>query len=764
MKDKFRVMLLKELVILPNQEIKIELLTDVSMRIVDDSVEDSESKVLVVAPLSQKESEPSFDDLPKIGVIASIKSKFILPNGNMRVTLFGEQRVIVKGYFYNKGEVDVLRADTLVLKLPKFNVTEESAVRRKLIKSIKSYISLNKAASNSVLTQIDSIDDLDMITDVIAKFLPFNVSKKLEYMQMINPIVRGKSLIEDIEEELEIIKLEITIDKKVQDRLFKHEKDFFIKEKISILQDELGTVYPKKNEIKKFRDLLKKAKLEEKSHKKILNEIKKYEHATSDSPESNVIYNYLTSVLNLPWNNSTEEFLNAEIIRSILDSSHFGLENVKDRICEYAGIKKITGSSKSPIICLVGPPGVGKTSIASKIAESLNRSFVKISVGGLNDSLELTGSRRTYMGSSYGKVIDGINKSGVNNPLMLIDEVDKMVKDYKSDPASILLEILDQNQNFAFVDNYIEEPFDLSKVFFILTANDEESIPYILRDRLEIIHIDSYAYYEKEKIASKYLLPAIFKEYNVTKLQVKPEIVEFIIKNYTNEAGVRELSRLLHKLIRRVVIRDIKSISETGTKKLLGEFTNDHNVIYNYPNIGIVNTLACVKNTGLVSCVEVVSYKGDGNFTVTGNVEKVMDESIKVALTYIKVNYKINVDKYDFHIHFLEAGSKKDGPSGGVAITTAILSSFTEKPINNLYALTGEITLNGKILPVGGVKEKVIAAINNGIKKVFVPSDNKIDLKSIPKECLSNINVVYASTYDDIYEELFLTGYSEKND
>lgn len=753
MNDECVVILLKELVILPNQEIKIELVTDLSKKIADEACENYINRLLVVAPLNPKESNPSFNDLPKIGVVALIKSKYVLPNGNARITLLGEKRVIVKSYFYSQSEDEVLKAHTLQLKLPKFNKTEESAALRKLKENTKVYVTLNKTSSNAIINQIQTLDSLDEITDAVAKELPFDVQKKLEYMQMINPLVRCQSLIEDLKEEIEIIKLEMRIDEKVHAKMMKNETDFFLKEKLEVLQEELGIENTKISEVKKFKTLLKKAKLNEKSHKKLLSEINKYSLTNKETPDANLLYNYLDTVLNLPWQNSSEEFLNSEIIKKVLDTSHFGMEIVKERIMDYADVKKLGSNALSPVICLVGAPGVGKTSIASNIATSLNREFVKISVGGLNDSIELTGSRKTYLGSSYGKIIDGIKKSGVNNPVILIDEVDKMLKDHKSDPASILLEVLDPNENKNFTDAYIEEPFDLSKVLFILTANYEDDIPYILKDRLEIINIPSYAFYEKEEIALKYLLPKIYAEYNCKSELIDKSVVNYVINNYTDEAGVRELTRALSKLVRKMVIHNIKQITKDDVITYLKEFTMYTDSIYKTDVLGVVNALACTNTGGLVSNIETVKTAGSGSFKITGNTEKVMDESVEVALSYIKTKHNINTSESDFHIHFLEGGVHKAGPSAGVAITTALLSLYLNKVVSLKVAFTGEITLNGKIVAVGSVREKIIAAINQKMDTVYIPLENKKDCAFIKTD--TNTKIVFVSDYEEIYEDLF---------
>ena len=464
-----------------------------------------------------------------------------------------------------------------------------------------------------------------------------------------------------------------------------------------------------------------------------------------------MIKNYLDWVLNLPWNKSNFENNNIEDIKEKLDKNHYGLQEVKDRILEYVALKNNNNDIKSPIICLVGPPGVGKTSIAKSIASSLNRKFYKISVGGLNDSSELIGHRRTYMGSIPGKIIQGLRKCESKNPVFLIDEIDKMTVNHKDDPTGVLLDILDREQNSEFIDNYIEEPFDLSKVFFILTANNTDNIPSALKDRLEIIEISSYTDIEKIDIANRYLIPKILEENKIDNkiITMSDDMLGFLIEAYTKEAGVRELYRALEKIIRKLVvlgrINDRTKISKVRLKDYLGipKYLKLENKKHEYP--GKVNGLGITSFGGIIMPIETCIFEGKGNFTITGMLGKTMEESTKVALSYIKA----------MHIHFLEGALKKDGPSAGLAIITSILSLITNKKISNNIAFTGEISLNGDILKVGGIKEKIIGAYKNNIKTIYIPLSNELDLEEIPEEIKENIEIKLIKNFFEIYEELF---------
>ena len=470
------------------------------------------------------------------------------------------------------------------------------------------------------------------------------------------------------------------------------------------------------------------------------------------SPETNVLRNYIDLVLSLPWNNTSVENTNVDKIKKSLNKTHYGLDEIKQRVIEYAGVKKLNPNINNPIICLVGPPGVGKTSIASSIAAALNREFIKISVGGLNDSTELIGSRRTYLGASPGKIIQSIRKCGTKNPVILIDEVDKMVKDYKGDPASTLLEILDPVQNTVFVDNYIEEPFDLSKVFFILTANIESDIPSTLIDRLEIINLNSYTSYDKLSITKKYLLPKIFKDYGINKIDIDDELLNIIINNYTYESGVRDLDRILRKYIRRIILDDL---NVQDVKTILGEYKYKTQNVIEDTEPGVSNALAYTPLGGIVTKIETVKMHGTGNIIITGMPGKTLEESVSVALDFLKTNYSMNMSNSDIHIHFLDATSKKDGPSAGAAIAIALMSLYLDKSIPSNVAFTGEISLRGNISKVGGIKEKIIGAINAGITTIYIPEDNLPDLESIPKKIMKNIDIIGVKTYNQIYKDVF---------
>lgn len=748
------VILLKNLVILPNQEIKLELNNVISGKAINDASSNFKSEILVVAPMDLLEEEPSVDDLPKVGVIAKIKNK-IDNDGVIEIKLRGLKRVAVNKYYQEKNN-EVLYSEVMYIDLPALVEEEENAILRKLVDTLKKYINISKGISNDILNFVSNNKDLNKITDAITSFLPFNIGKKLEYMQEINPIKRAKALIKDMNEEIKGVEIDNELEEKIDESLQNDQRKFILKEKMKVLKQELGEDSWKKEEVLEYRKILDKLKIDKKTKDHFSHEIDKYEIMSDDALEVSVMHNYLDWVLHLPWNKTRKENANFDEVYKELNKSHFGMDEIKTRISEYVAIKNLNRNIQSPIICLVGPPGVGKTTIAMSIAKALNRDFYKISVGGLNDSTELVGSRRTYLASAPGKIIQGLNKCGSNNPLILIDEVDKMVKDYKGDPASTLLEILDPNQNKIFTDNYIEEPFDLSGVLFILTANNVSDIPKPILDRVELIELHSYTVFEKKDIAKNYMLPNILLDNMVydNKLKFSDELLYFIINNYTEEAGVRDLERVLSSLARKITINNVKVLNEERVVRLLGNTKYTSNLVMEEEN-GVVNTLAVSNSGGTLSKIEVVTCKGNDKLTITGNAGNILKESISVVLTMLKLKYKYSFHNEDIHVHFLDASSKKDGPSAGIALSVALCSLKENKKVPSDVAFTGEVSLNGSILKIGGLKEKLIAAYNKNIKVVYMPKSNSEDLENVPKLILDNMEVIPVSNFNEVYTKLF---------
>lgn len=771
MSQNFPVILLKGLILLPNQEVKIELNNELSKEITLIATKKFNREILVVTPKNQIEETPEVGDLPEVGVLGKIKSRIELPNGHIRLTIKGITRVKILEYKNNLDNKEILTADLTKIELPAFDNIEERALIKKLNELVNKYIKSSSHVSNSVLNNIKTNDNLNTLTDTICSFIPLTFSKKLEYIEEINAMYRAKDLIQDIKVEIEVLKLDEKIEQELDKRLEATQKEFILKERIKIIEQELGV-----EETDNFEDYLtklEKLKLPKSINNKVLQEIKKLEYTSDISPESAMIKNYLDWILGLPWNKSNFENNNLDDIKEKLDNEHYGLNEVKNRIMEYVALKNNNSDIKNPIICLVGPPGIGKTSIAKNIANALNRNFYKISVSGLNDSSELIGHRRTYMGSNPGKIIQGLKKCGTNNPVFLIDEIDKIICNGKDDPTSVLLDILDRDSNNEYVDNYIEEPFDLSKVFFILTANSLENIPLPLIDRLELIELSSYTEYEKIDIAKKYLIPKILKENKIDSkiISITDEMLSYLITAYTSESGVRDLYRSLEKILRKLVvlgrISDRTKISKIRLKEYLGipKYLKLENKKHEL--IGKVNALAVAGAGGLVLPVETCLFEGKGNFTITGMLGQIMEESSSVALSYIKSHqHELGLKDFffnikDIHIHFLEGSTKKDGPSAGIAITTSILSLLLNKKISNSIAFTGEISLNGDILKVGGIKEKIIGAYNNNITIIYIPYENEYDLEELPEYIKTKVTIKLIKNYQEIYEELFIDNHDK---
>lgn len=762
MLENLPVLLLKKLVLLPYQEVRLELNVELSKKVIDQAENFTNNKLLIICPNDTLETSPSASDLPNIGVLSKIKSKIELPNGNYRVVICGLNRVIVKNYKNNSEDREILESLVKRIYVDDTDQASQTAVIRTLKSVVGKYMEINPAASNSVTNTIANMTDLDMLTDIITNYMPFDLKKKVSYMNEFDALVRANNLIKDINLELEVINIETKIDDEIREQFEKEQRDFILKQKINKLNEELGLNLDKQSEVSFFNKKIEQLEVNEKTRKKLFDEVKKYSYTSETNPDSSVIRNYLDTVISLPWNIYSKDETNIKKIKKSLDKSHYGLEEAKQRVLEYIAVKKNSNNIKAPIICLVGPPGTGKTTLGISISKALNKEFFKISVGGLNDSTELTGHKRTYLGSSPGKIIQGIKKCNTSNPLILIDEVDKMIKDFKGDPSAVLLDILDPSQNNQFTDNYIEEPFDLSKVMFILTANDIKTIPAALKDRLEIIEISSYTETEKIDIAKNYLIPNIVEEYNVNKIKIADELLLFMITSYTKEPGIRELDRVLRKIYRNIIINEIKAkqLDMDTALTILGPPKYDTTYIRRN-HIGSVSTMGVTPYGGVVINIESTLTPGEGKINITGNVEDSIKESINIGYSFIKSKTKeFGIDtkqlkNNDININALNYGIKKDGTSGGLAFTTSIVSLLLGKEVSNNITFTGEITLHGDILKVGGIKEKIIGAYNNGYKKIFIPLENKNDLIKVPDNIKNTVEIIQVSDYQEVFNELF---------
>ncbi|MEG0799463.1 MAG: S16 family serine protease, partial [Bacilli bacterium] len=729
MKNNLPVILLKNLVLLPYQEVRLEINNDISKKAIENSKKNYNGEILVVCPLNELETAPDVEDLPKIGVVGVIKSTIKLPNNSLRVIIDGKTRIKVFSYINYFNDEDALECITQKIDTSKEDEVETTAYLRKLKKAVELFINNNASVSNSIMNQIKNIEDLGKLTDLISNFLPLTFEKKISLMLNASAVSRSKMLIKELYVENAINDIDKRLDKELEDSFDKSQKEFLLKEKLSLIKKELGEEKVQDKDIEYFNNVLSNKKLPPYILDKVIKEINRFSLTPETSPEIIVIKNYIDFLLSFPFLEESKEEKNITKIEKKLNENHFGLISAKLRILEYISVKNFSGVSPSPIICLVGPAGVGKTTFASSVAYSLGRKFAKISLGGLNDPSELNGHRRTYVASNPGKIVTSLIKAKANNPVILLDEVDKISRDYKGDPTAILLDILDKKQNNRFVDNYINEEIDLSNVFFILTANDETKIPAALYDRLEIIKINSYTSEEKLHIAKNYLIKNILVENGLSsmKFKISDEALLKIINNYTCESGVRHLERLINKITRKTIKEypNIKSIDieQNDIMKLLGnEKFNTKDIIESTSCIHAVGVNAYYGN---IIDIETISYIGKEKTIITGAIGKEIKESIDVSFSYIRSNkdiFKLSEDIFNnktYHINFRNADIFKNGPSAGVSITTSILCYLKNIKIDNKILFTGEISLKGDILRVGSIKEKLIIAKTHNITDFY---------------------------------------------
>ena len=765
-KAKLPVLVLKGLILLPKNELRLEFDSCFEKEIIDVSITHENSRIFVVTQKDELEETPDITDIPSIGVIAEISSKLELPNGKTRILLKGLVRAISSEY--TKTISNVIVSNLEILDDDDVDPELNMAISRKLKKELDRYIKIMPNISNSVIAQIDSSTTINAITDIIVNYLPLTLERKRNYLECAKSLRRTEMILEDIYQEEALFEIEKRLDAKVKNVLEENQKNYLLREKIKVMKEELGDVTLHDEEIEQLKLKLDELECSLEVKDKILFEINRYELLSSSSPEIGIVRNYIDCLLSLPWNKKTKDAFDLTEVKSKLDLSHFGLNNVKERIIEYLAVKSHSNNLNSPIICLVGPPGTGKTTLAYSITKSIKRNFVKISVGGVDDEAEIVGHRKSYLGASPGRIIEGMRKAKSSNPVFLIDEVDKLAKSTKGDPANSLLEVLDSEQNKTFRDNYLEIEYDLSNVMFILTANSIDTIPAPLLDRLEIIEIEGYTEFEKQDIAKKYLIPKLCKSHGLGYLKVYDSVILEIIKYYTKESGVRELERQLSKVIRKIVTELVTS----KTKKVKPVLSLDNIEHYlgkrrfyslksaNDYQVGVVSALSYTPYGGEVLPIEVNYYKGTGKLILTGSLGDIMKESATLALSYIKSNCQLfDIDyqalcENDIHIHIPAGAISKDGPSAGVTLVTSIISAFANIKMDNKVAMTGEITLRGNILPVGGLREKCLGAIRNNIKKIFIPYDNLKDIEELSKDITDKLKFIPVNNYIEIFNEI----------
>ena len=759
---------IRDLVIFPNVVTPIYVGRANSIATLEKAIANKTKLVLGLQKDASQEN-PTFDgDIYEVGVIANIVQIIRMPNNNIKVLVEAENRVRIKDI--KKEENEYVTTYTVIEETLK-DSKETEAIYRKVFTRFEKYVSMIGKFSSELILNLKKIEDYSNGLDIMASNLNISSEKKQEILEISNVRDRGYRILDEIVAEMEIASLEKTIDDKVKTKMNEAQRAYYLKEKISVMKEELGD-FSQDDDVIEIVDRLKNADIPKEVREKLEVEVKKLSKMQPFSAESSVIRNYIEAVLDLPWNSQTDDALDLKKASEILERDHYGLKDAKEKVLDYLAVKKLNPSMNGVILCLAGPPGIGKTSLVKSIAESMGRKFVRVSLGGVRDEAEIRGHRRTYVGSMPGKIMKAMKEAGTSNPVILLDEIDKMSNDFKGDPASAMLEVLDPEQNKNFEDHYIDMPFDLSKVFFVATANDLRNVSAPLRDRMDILQLSSYTEFEKLHIAQKFLLKQAQRENGLANIDIKiPDRVMFkLIDEYTREAGVRNLKReiinICRKLAREVVEKDIKkfNLKTADLEKYLGKAKfRPEKSRKAVGKIGVVNGLAWTAVGGVTLDVQGVDTPGKGEVTLTGTLGNVMKESASVAMTYVKANLKKYPPKdKDFfkdrtiHLHFPEGATPKDGPSAGITITTAIVSVLTNKKVRQDIAMTGEITITGDVLAIGGVREKVIGAHRAGIKEVILPEDNRVDTDEIPDELKSTMKIHFAKTYDDVSKLVFV--------
>lgn len=729
-----------------------------------------DQEIFLVPQKESKLENPTKEDLLSIGTLCVIRQLLKLPGNTVRVLVEGISRgklVTLKEEPFYKATIEILEETAAEPS----NVEEEALVRS-VKESLHAYVRHTGYMPQEAVMSLDDIVESGRFADTVASYLMLKPEDKQSLLLALNVTERLEKLLVIVNKELEIAKIEKKIGTKVKSNIDKVQKEYYLREQLKAIQDELGEYDEDAKEYFAYKDKIEKAKMPKEAKEKALYELDRLRNSGSYSQEGGIIKTYLDWLISLPWKKETKDNLDIVKAREILEADHYGLKDVKDRIIEYLAVKNTAQTLKGPILCLVGPPGVGKTSIAKSVARAVNRNFVRMSLGGVRDEAEIRGHRRTYVGSIPGRIIYGMRQAKSKNPLFLLDEIDKMANDFRGDPADALLEVLDAEQNGTFRDHYLEVEMDLSKVMFITTANTLDTIPRPLLDRMEVIEINGYTYEEKLNIARRHLLPKVLKEHNLTEdqLKISDNALKFIIEGYTVESGVRTLERTLASLTRKSVAymlekkKDAVSLTPQMVEKFLGHPKYMYDRAEKEDRVGVVTGLAWTMFGGDILPIEVTVMEGTGKLELTGQLGDVMKESAKAAYSYIRahreelgIESKFYKDQ-DIHIHVPEGAVPKDGPSAGITMTTALTSALTGKKAKHNVAMTGEVTLTGRVLPIGGLKEKSLAAARAGIDTIIIPDRNKFDLEKLPSSILSKLTFIPVKTVDEVLEKALIKG------
>ena len=759
----------RELVVFPGVVTPIFIGRPSSLASIEESLAKFDNKLVLSSQKDGEIEEPKLpEDVYETGVLVHVLQSVRMPNGNVKVLVEAKHRVLITDVTNIDG---INYADYTEVFSKPIDESKSEALKRKVIDEFANYAKITQKVLPDIIYNIKDIKNTDKAFDLICTNLMIPTAAKQELLEILDVEERAYKILSIIEREIEIFTLEKEIENRVKEQMAEVQKNYYLREKIKAIKEEIGEEADSDEEIAELEQKIEDSKIPEDLKGKLVKEIARLKRMPDFSSEASVIRSYVETVLELPWDKSTKDEIDIKKAQEILDEDHYGLEEVKERILEFLAVKKLNNTLKGSIICLVGPPGVGKTSLAHSIARSMNRKFTRISLGGVRDEAEIRGHRRTYVGAMPGRIVNSLKQVGVNNPVMLFDEIDKMASDFRGDPASAMLEVLDPAQNSTFEDHYIDHTFDLSKVFFVCTANDIGGIPGPLRDRMEIIFIESYTEFEKLNIAKKYLIPQTKEEngLNDYKIPFSDASILKVINEYTREAGVRslrrEISKIFRKMAKEILLEKTSklSVTETKIKKYLGNAKYRADKIKkDEGKIGVVNGLAWTAVGGTTLEVQAVKMEGKGLLQLTGKLGDVMQESARVAYSYVRhiknelgIEEKFN-EKTDVHLHFPEGAVPKDGPSAGITITTAIISVLANKEVRQDVAMTGEITITGEVLAVGGIKEKVIGAHRVGIREVVLPFDNKVDTEELPKEIASEMKFHFAKTYEDVKKIVFV--------
>lgn len=760
MQETYPLLALRGTIVFPYMITPLEIGRELSLNALEKAM-DTDKKLVLAAQKDASILEPEFEDIYDFGTMCRVKQVLKLPEGQIRILVEGLSRVQLTSFIQEDNYYQVTISEKV--STDEYDLHIE-ALARSVMESFEKYVRASKKIPKEVLASVISITDYDRFADAVAGQIQTKVEERQPILETAPLQERMQMILELLAKELELVELEKKIHSKVRKQIEKNQKEFYLREQIKAIQGELGEGDERTSEIDEYKRKLKAAKLPKEAKAKVVHEIARLEKIPPMVAEATVIRNYLDWMLALPWSKATRDRLDIEKAEQILEAGHYGLTEVKERIIEYLAVRHLTDNLRGPILCLAGPPGVGKTSLAKSLAESLGRKFVRISLGGIRDEAEIRGHRRTYVGALPGRIIQSLKNAGSNNPVILLDEIDKLAADFRGDPTSALLEALDPEQNNSFSDHYLEVPFDLSKVLFLTTANSLPNIPAPLRDRLEIITIPGYTEEEKLEIAKRHLVPKQLKAHGLAdeQITISDNTILRIINHYTREAGVRELERQLAAIYRKIATEVVRGSTVTlrlnvnSLQKYLGVPSYRHQVISTQDQIGVATGLAYTAFGGEILSIEVSIVKGKGKVTLTGKLGDVMKESAQAAMSYIRSRTQqldIDPDFYetvDVHVHVPEGAIPKDGPSAGITFATAVVSALTNRPVKRHIAMTGEITLRGRVLPIGGVKEKLLAAYRAGITHVILPKENEKNLEDVPESISRKLNIELVDHMDSV--------------